>query len=152
MISQLITWETDTFLAAVVLGMILGAEYDCIRIFRRVKKHRHVWTMSVEDIIFWINVSILVFGFTYNYSDGVLRAFLVGALIGGAVLYRYAFGKFFVKYISKAIIFVLIPLKRILCFIIMIKNRVVKKFILWINKVRRHGDEAGNKKRKSSKD
>lgn len=151
MISRLITWETDTFLAAVVLGMVLGAEYDCIRIFRRVKKHRHIWTMSVEDIIFWVNVSVLVFGFTYNYSDGVLRAFLVAALTGGAVLYRYAFGRFFVKYVSKLILFALIPLKKAVGFIIMIKKRLVKKCGLWMNKVRRQGDEAGNKKRKSSK-
>lgn len=123
-ISELILWEGSTFLTSLFWGMILAAEYDCIRIFRRVFRHKRVWGIVVEDILYWINAGITVFCVTYEISDGVVRGFSVVALILGAVLYRYAFGIYFVKYISKLIIFLLNPLKKLLRFIRM----TIKKF------------------------
>lgn len=123
-ISELILWEGSTFLTSLFWGMILAAEYDCIRIFRRVFRHKRVWGIVVEDILYWINAGITVFCVTYEISDGVVRGFSVVALILGAVLYRYAFGIYFVKYISKLIIFLLNPLKKLLQFIRM----TIKKF------------------------
>lgn len=121
--SELVTWEIGAFFRACTLGMLLALEYDCIRIFRRVIKHRHIWLMSVEDILYWISVSIIIFGFTYEYSDGILRGFLVLSILLGVVLYRYTFGIYFVKYTSAAINFLLKPLKKVVAFI---KLRVVR--------------------------
>lgn len=123
-VSELILWEGSTFLTSLFWGMLLAAEYDCIRIFRRVFRHKRVWGIVVEDILYWINAGITVFCVTYEISDGVVRGFSVVALILGAVLYRYAFGIYFVKYISKLIIFLLNPLKKLLRFIRM----TLKKF------------------------
>lgn len=123
-VSELILWEGQTFLTSLFWGMILAAEYDCIRIFRRVFRHKRVWGIVVEDILYWINAGITVFSVTYEISDGVVRGFSGIALILGALLYRYAFGIYFVKYISKLIIFLLNPLKKLLRFIRM----TLKKF------------------------
>ena len=91
-------------MSALFLGMVLALEYDCIRIFRRVIRHKNIWVMSAEDILYWI-------------YDGILRGFLVTGFLAGAVLYRYAFGTFFVKYTTKFINLCLKPLKKALCLI-----------------------------------
>lgn len=109
--------EGRTLLSALFLGMVLALEYDCIRIFRRVIRHKNIWVMSAEDILYWIYAAVTVFCMTYEVNDGILRGFLVTGFLAGAVLYRYAFGTFFVKYTTKFINLCLKPLKKALCLI-----------------------------------
>ena len=104
-------------MSALFLGMVLALEYDCIRIFRRVIRHKNIWVMSAEDILYWIYAAVTVFCMTYEVNDGILRGFLVTGFLAGAVLYRYAFGTFFVKYTTKFINLCLKPLKKALCLI-----------------------------------
>ena len=73
--------------------------------------------MSAEDILYWIYAAVTVFCMTYEVNDGILRGFLVTGFLAGAVLYRYAFGTFFVKYTTKFINLCLKPLKKALCLI-----------------------------------
>ena len=104
-------------MSALFLGMVLALEYDCIRIFRRVIRHKNIWVMSAEDILYCIYAAVTVFCMTYEVNDGILRGFLVTGFLAGAVLYRYAFGTFFVKYTTKFINLCLKPLKKALCLI-----------------------------------
>ena len=80
-------------MSALFLGMVLALEYDCIRIFRRVIRHKNIWVMSAEDILYWIYAAVTVFCMTY------------------------AFCTFFVKYTTKFINLCLKPLKKALCLI-----------------------------------
>ena len=95
------------------MGMMFAFIYDCIRVFRRVFKHKHVYTMAVEDILFWFYVSIRVFTCLYERNNGIIRGFIVISQIFGALIYRYAFGKLFVKYMTGLLIFILKPLKKL---------------------------------------
>ncbi|MDD3238827.1 MAG: spore cortex biosynthesis protein YabQ [Lachnospira sp.] len=108
----MITAEVDTIVRALFWGMVLALEYDSIRIFRRVIRHYHIWTMSLEDILFWINVGFTVFAVTYEANDGIVRGFLVGGFVVGALVFRYSFSTFYVRYVSRSIIFILKPLKK----------------------------------------
>lgn len=153
MVSELIQNEGKMFLTALFWGMILAAEYDGIRIFRRVVRHKKVWTTSAEDIIFWMAAGIQVFCIIYENSNGIVRGFLIGAMVLGAVLYRYGLGEFFVKYVSKIVIFLLKPLKKLMMFI-KIKGKkiaaLLKQSIFRMRKKRRT-HETGVKKRKRAK-
>jgi spore cortex biosynthesis protein YabQ len=112
MIAELIYSESSIMLSSLFWGMILAWEYDCIRVFRRIVRHKKVWVMSVEDIIFWINAAVRVFQVTYEINDGIVRGFSIAGFVAGAVIYHYAFGNFYVKYVSKWINFILKPLKK----------------------------------------
>ena len=116
-VSSLIIWEQSTFFAALFMGMMFAFIYDCIRVFRRVFKHKHVYTMAVEDILFWFYVSIRVFTCLYERNNGIIRGFIVISQIFGALIYRYAFGKLFVKYMTGLLIFIFKPLKILFLFI-----------------------------------
>ena len=59
-------------MSALFLGMVLALEYDCIRIFRRVIRHKNIWVMSAEDILYWIYAAVTVFCMTYEVNDGIL--------------------------------------------------------------------------------
>lgn len=110
----MIMGQVDTMIKALFWGMILAIEYDCIRIFRRVIRHRHLWTMSMEDILFWVNVGFTVFAVTYKANDGIVRGFLIGGFVVGALVFRYSVSTFFVRNMSKIIIFILKPLKKLM--------------------------------------
>ena len=125
MISELIRWEGSALLTSLFWGMVFAGIYDCIRILRRIVRHRKVWIMTIEDIVYWIYVGIRIFVITYEMNNGIVRGFSVAGFILGATLYRFVFGRFFVKYVSKAILFVLKPLKKLARFIrIKIKQAV----------------------------
>lgn len=123
MIASLIEWEWQALLSSLFFGMVLSWEYDWIRIFRRVIRHRRVWTIFVEDILYWLNAAITVFCVTYEVNDGIVRGFSIIGFLLGALLYRYSFGCFFVKYVSKGINFILKPLKKVFS---LIKIGVIK--------------------------
>jgi len=162
MVSEFIAVQGRLFLMALFWGMIIAAEYDCIRIFRRVVIHKKLWTTSAEDIIYWLIVGIEVFCLLYENSNGVVRGFLIVAMLVGAVIYRYGIGRFFVRYVSQIIIFLLKPLKKIIRFIKMYLRKFfakLKKLFCTIkNKLfdrpsKRKGkhNETGIKKRKRIK-
>lgn len=127
MIANLIKWEGQALLSSLFFGMVLAWEYDCIRVFRRIVRHRRVWTMSVEDILYWMNAAVTVFCITYEVNDGIVRGFSLVGFVLGAVLYRYSFGRYFVKYVSRCINFALKPLKKIVSLIKIVLEKALKR-------------------------
>ena len=81
MINKSIGVEGMTLILSLFWGMVLAFEYDCIRVFRRIVKHKRVWTISVEDIIYWINVAITAFSIIYELNNGIIRGFVTGGFI-----------------------------------------------------------------------
>lgn len=137
MIANLIRWEGQALLSALFFGMVLAWEYDCIRVFRRVVRHRRVWTMSAEDILYWMNVAVMVFCITYEVNDGIVRGFSLVGFVMGAVLYRYSFGRYYVKYVSKLINFVLKPLKKLVSLI----RIIIRKISMFMKAKKGKGNE-----------
>ena len=82
--------------------------------------------MSIEDIIYWICVGIKVFAIYYTLNNGIIRGFILGGFIIGAVVFQLAFGSIYVKYVTKMLLFILAPLKK---FIAVVKIHLCKLFI-----------------------
>ena len=60
-----IVWEGSTLCRTLWWGMVFAAEYDTIRIFRRIVKHNMLVIMVLEDMAYWIYVSIKIFSICF---------------------------------------------------------------------------------------
>ena len=75
-----IVWEGSTLCRTLWWGMVFAAEYDTIRIFRRIVKHNMLVIMVLEDMAYWIYVSIKIFSslmslIIFIFSSKLLKSF-----------------------------------------------------------------------------
>ncbi len=88
--------QTLLFFSTIAVGGILGFIYDIFRIFRRLFKHGNFLT-QIEDLIYWLLASFIMFYFMLNENYGEIRIFsMIGALIG-VILYFFAISPFVLK-------------------------------------------------------
>ena len=94
--SEMIFQEAHFFMASLVMGILLVFGYDWIRIIRRTIPHGKVG-VTIEDLLFWVIGSILVFGMIYEKNHGIIRgtAFLSVGL--GMYLYHRIVSKMVIK-------------------------------------------------------
>lgn len=71
--------ELMFFGLAVLRGMLILVIYDGIRIFRRVLPHG-VWSVALEDVLYWFLSALLVFQLIYRENDGALRGYALAAV------------------------------------------------------------------------
>ena len=60
--------------SSVLVGMGLFFLYDILRIFRRILPHGNIW-IGVEDFLYWIIFTGVVFVLLYRENDGMVRGF-----------------------------------------------------------------------------
>ena len=105
-------------------GMVLSVVYDVIRIFRRVIIHHKVPVLVAEDILFWMASGFVIFHVTFMVNNGIIRSFSIVGFIIGSAMYQYTVSYYLVKYISRIIIFVIKPLKKLVKSITMVLKRL----------------------------
>lgn len=76
--------------------------YDIFRIIRKIIKHNGFF-IAIQDIIYWVVCSILVFNMMYEYNNGIIRAFAVLAIVIGMLLYHGSVSDMIVDGISMVI-------------------------------------------------
>ena len=60
-----------------VLGFILMASYDCLRLFRFFVPHGRLWT-GLEDFFYWIYAAVMTFLLLFYENSGIVRAYIIG--------------------------------------------------------------------------
>ena len=96
MLSESIYHELRFLLHSFGLGVIITFVYDNIRVFRRVFRH-NTFFISVEDLFFWIGVSLSVFLLQHRENDGIFRWFSVIGAFMGMLVYRKTISRFYIK-------------------------------------------------------
>lgn len=80
--------EFYIFLFAINYGLILGLIYDLYRVFRYYSKPKKILSV-IEDLIFWLIITLIFFIFLFKNTDGIIRGFvIIGFLIGGVLYFR----------------------------------------------------------------
>ena len=103
--SPYIFQEGRFLLASVCMGAAIALVYDCLRIFRRVVVHGIFW-VSLEDLLYWVFVSIGIFCLLYYENNGAFRWFsILGTGIGMAV-YKETLGRLLVIYLSRFLLWI----------------------------------------------
>ena len=103
--SPFIVEEGWFLLYSVLLGVAITFVYDCLRIFRRVSPHGIFW-ISLEDMVYWIFVAFSIFYMLYYENDGAFRWFAIFGMILGMFLFNKTLSPFFVKYISRFLLWI----------------------------------------------
>ena len=88
--------ELDFLLRSMLLGVMITFLYDVIRIFRRVVRHG-AFFVSLEDLFYWIFVSVSIFYLLYRENNGILRWFVVMGAAAGMFLYKVTLSRPFVR-------------------------------------------------------
>ena len=95
--SQSIVQEVDFLVHAGLLGISITFLYDSVRVIRRVIKHGNV-LIAVEDFVFWMICSYLIFDMLMRENSGALRWFAIGGSLLGMIVFKGTLSHFYVKY------------------------------------------------------
>lgn len=78
--------QAYVFLMMCVVGLLIGVLYDAFRVLRKHIKPGYNIT-GVTDMVFWVLVSIGVFGAIFYLNSGQIRWFEFAGVIIGSVIY-----------------------------------------------------------------
>lgn len=123
----------EIYTQAVLLANCLGLGgwlmfcYDLLRISRLLFSAKS-WLVSLEDFFYWIYVSLSVFSLLYRQNDGILRSYVIIAVLLGMLAYDRMISRNMLKVLQKM-------LERI-----KINNQKRKKFRKKISEKRQIGD------------
>lgn len=121
-VSDQIFNQLTLFGEACLLGAVMAAVYDVIRIFRRILRHGIIW-ISIEDACYWILFALVEFILLYRENNGVPRGYVFGGTVVGAVLYHFLCSRFLMKGAS---IFIRTVKKRL--------KKIYKAVTIWLLK------------------
>lgn len=102
--------QAAIFLLTVVVGFFIGLFYDTFRIFRNAVRHAAFFVV-LEDLIFWIVVTIVMFYYMLNFNSGEIRPFSIAGAFIGMSLYFATISRLVVAVGTKAAIYLLNILK-----------------------------------------
>ena len=91
--------QVTVFLWTIMIGAILGFVFDFFRILRRKGNTKDIM-VYLQDVMFWLIVTIVIIVSTFLINDGELRGYMLFGYILGAVFYILLFSNFIRKTFS----------------------------------------------------
>ena len=67
-------------------GMWMCWVYDGLRVLRNLTKHSR-WSLNIEDIFYWLFMTIALFYLLYTYHCGEIRNYILVGLLSGYLFY-----------------------------------------------------------------
>ena len=68
-------------------GVGMGFIYDGLRIWRRLV-HHSLRQMNIQDIVYWICMTVVLFYLLFTYNRGEIRSYTIAGMIVGCVFYQ----------------------------------------------------------------
>jgi spore cortex biosynthesis protein YabQ len=87
--------ELRFFWTSVLWGVALLVIYDFLRIERRLISHNSFF-IAVEDLIYWVIASLLIFNMMFQLNDGIIRGFSILAMLLGMLIYHHILSSYIV--------------------------------------------------------
>ncbi len=84
--SPYLTLEVHLVGMSTVLGFILMASYDFLRLFRFFVPHGRLWT-GIEDFFYWIYAAVMTFLLLFYENSGIVRAYIIACVFFGMIFY-----------------------------------------------------------------
>ncbi len=115
------------FLTTAIIGVVIGFIYDLFRVFRKIVPHNDIFTY-LEDAVYWVIVSIIMFYVMLNKNYGEIRFFSIFGAFLGMIIYFYTISRLFMK-VSVAVVNFLVKVLKLLFDIIMAPFRLIYKLL-----------------------
>lgn len=93
-------WEWSLLIESLKLGIKMGLIYDAFRLLRVLFSH-HKFIIDVEDIVYWIICTYLIFRLQLNLADGITRGFVIVTVFVGMGLYHMVFARWWISPVRK---------------------------------------------------
>ena len=97
--------QAQLFLIYTMDGVFIGFIFDFFRILRKGFKTNTLVT-NMEDIVFWILAGLSIIYSMVNFSNGILRSYMVMGIFIGYTTYMLTISKYIMKF-SISVIFIL---------------------------------------------
>lgn len=95
-VSAAISEQAASLGVSILIGGALFLLYDILRIFRRIVPHGNFW-IGMEDFVYWICCTAVVFVMLYRENDGMVRGFSIGGIVLGMLLYYLLLSRFVIR-------------------------------------------------------
>lgn len=116
-------YQLYVFLATFYAGIVIGFMYDIYKIYRSILKTKK-FTAAIQDILFWIAISIVVIYVLVFSNDGKVRGYSLIGFILGALIYNLLLSriivrtiKLFLRTIKKMFNYIYMKVKRVFDFL-----------------------------------
>jgi len=137
------------FVATVGTGAAAGVFFDFFRVLRRAWWHPR-WLVHIEDLLFWLVATVLIFYYLLHRNAGEIRPFMLVGMATGAVLYFATVSrwvvhitvtvvKFVEKVIRAMVRIILLPLRLAWVFAAPHVKKATDKSSQYLRRVRRYG-------------
>lgn len=84
--------ELKLFGLAVLIGAVIGAVYDILRVLRITFPHRFA-AVFAEDLIFTLFFGMVYFCFSVEMLEGELRLYILVGMLAGFTIYLLSLGR-----------------------------------------------------------
>lgn len=132
--------ELRFFGASIFWGMLLLFIYDFLRILRRVVNHNGFFIV-IEDVLYWITCSVLIFRMMYQQNNGIIRGFSILAMVLGMLLYHAGISDLVVTVISEILNKILYYIGKLIILLFspiqFIFSRIRKLFVWLLLKIKK---------------
>ena len=138
--------EWEILLYTIKFGIKMAVIYDGIRVLRLIFFHKN-FLISLEDLVYWMYVTIMIFQLQLEQSNGVLRGFSMLGIFLGMMIYNKLLGE---KIIFQAEKWIGFSKRRLTSIKKMLKMKLCKqKRVSGINR-REHGKKKNSSKKKKT--
>ena len=99
--------QAVVFLTTVIVGALIGFIFDLFRILRMIISHKkNAFWIQLEDLVFWVFVSGLMFFVMFNQNYGEIRVYLIIGAFLGMLIYFCSVSRLFMAASAAIIAFV----------------------------------------------
>lgn len=123
-----ISKQVEIFFLSILTGIFLGFFYDLIRFLRRIIKHSMLF-IQIQDFLYWLIVSIIVFLVLLYKNNGEIRVFFILGMFTSMIFYFFTISAFIIKILLR-LYFILQKIILNLCKIIYKPLKLFIHFIL----------------------
>ena len=125
------------FLLSLVGGVVIGLIYDFYRLSRYYSRPKRIKTF-IQDLIFWLVLSIIIILFVNRVNEGEIRGFIFLGFTIGILLYSRLLSKKVIRFISYTIDLFIYRVKKIVRFILSPFRSISEKLFKTLRKIKKY--------------